>query len=30
MKEIFEDMESAIKTFFTAIDTMKEDDNESN
>ena len=30
MKEIFEDMESAIETFFTAINTMKEDNNESN
>lgn len=30
MKEIFEDMESAIETFFTAINTMKGTDNESN
>jgi hypothetical protein len=30
MKEIFEDMENAVSTFFNAIDKMKEDDNESN
>jgi hypothetical protein len=28
MKDIFEDMESTIDTFFSAIDKMKEDNNE--
>jgi hypothetical protein len=28
MKDIFEDMESTIDTFFGAIDKMKEDNNE--